>query len=131
MDKLKKLYNEISEVLTWYENPDEYPFGEDDFNRHIAEELYTVLVKVQRAIMDKPDNQPKEKKHYEIQYGYTQSNSERVNVIADEDELDTICAALIRYARRYIYDSPIACVAYPNGGASFRRSDGIVYCDCM
>lgn len=73
----------------------------------------------------------KERKHYEIQYGYTDYNSYRTNVVANKEELDIICAALVRYARNYLYDSPIACVAYPNGGASFRRSDGIVYCDCM
>lgn len=70
-------------------------------------------------------------KHYQIQYGLTDYDSEKVDVIATEEELKTICSALVRYARKYIYERPIACVAYPDGNASFRRSDGIVFCDCM
>lgn len=130
MDKLKKLYDEISKVLTWYENPSEYPFAEDDFNRNIAAELYTMLVSVQREILSKIEART-EREHYEIQYGWTDSDSYRVNVIANKYELDAICASLVRYARKYLYDGPIACVAYPNGGASFKRYDGFCYCDCM
>lgn len=48
--KNKELYDEICKVLTWYENPDEYPFGEELFNKHIAEEMYHVLVKVQNNL---------------------------------------------------------------------------------
>lgn len=131
MDKLKKLYDEISKVLIWYENPSEYPFAEDDFNRNIASELYTMLVSVQREILGKIEART-ERKHYEIQYGWTDSDSHRVNVIANEDEVKVVCAALERYARKYLYNNePIACVAYPNGGASFKRYDGFCYCDCI
>lgn len=42
----EELYDSICEVMTWYENPDEYPFGEDLFNKHIAEEMYKVLHRV-------------------------------------------------------------------------------------
>lgn len=70
-------------------------------------------------------------KHYQIQYGLTDSDSQRVDVIATEEELKIICAALVRYAVQYVYYRPIACVATPNGNASFRGSGGIVFCDCM
>ena len=46
----QELYDEICRVLTWWENPDEYPFGENDFNRHISEEMYSVLVRVQNEM---------------------------------------------------------------------------------
>ena len=46
-EKNKELYDKICQALTWYENPDEYPLGENDFNRHISEELYNRLVEVQ------------------------------------------------------------------------------------
>ena len=46
-EKDKELYDKICQALTWYENPDEYPLGENDFNRHISEELYNRLVEVQ------------------------------------------------------------------------------------
>lgn len=48
--KHRELYDDISRVLTWYENPDEYPFDEDSFNKHIAEEMYNVLVEVQNQM---------------------------------------------------------------------------------
>lgn len=44
--KKKELYDEICKVMTWYEHPEEYPFGEDDFNRNIAAEMYKTLLKV-------------------------------------------------------------------------------------
>lgn len=46
------LYDSICNVLTWYEHPEEYPFGEDDFNRHISEEMYNVLVRVQNEMFN-------------------------------------------------------------------------------
>ncbi len=49
---LEDLYNEVSRVLTWYENPEDYPFGDDEFNEHIAEEMYNVLVKVQNMMAE-------------------------------------------------------------------------------
>ena len=44
--KNQELYDEICRVMTWYEHPEEYPFGEDDFNRNISHEMYEVLLKV-------------------------------------------------------------------------------------
>lgn len=133
MDKLKKMYDEISKVLTWYENPGEYPFAEDDFNRNIAAELYTMLVLVQREILGKIESQDDtdEKKHYEIQCGLTDWDCTRVNVVATKSELDTICEAIVRYESKLNYKRPVACVAYPDGNASFRRYGGIIFCDCM
>ena len=46
----QELYDEICRVLTWYEHPDEYPFGEADFNRHISDQMYKVLVRVQNEL---------------------------------------------------------------------------------
>lgn len=48
----ENLYDLVCKVLTWYENPDEYPFGEDLFNKHIAEEMYNVLVRVQNELFN-------------------------------------------------------------------------------
>ena len=48
----QELYDAICQVLTCYENPDEYPFGEDLFNRHIAEDMYRVLVRVQNELFN-------------------------------------------------------------------------------
>lgn len=42
----QELYDEICRVMTWYEHPEEYPFGENDFDRHISKEMYEVLLKV-------------------------------------------------------------------------------------
>lgn len=46
----QELYDRICEVLTWYEHPEEYPFGEDLFNKHIASEMYDTLVRVQNEL---------------------------------------------------------------------------------
>lgn len=51
-EKKRELYDDVCRVLTWWENPDEYPCGEDDFNRHISNEMYDVLVKVQNSMCD-------------------------------------------------------------------------------
>ena len=51
-EKKRELYDDVCRVLTWWENPDEYPCGEDDFNRHISNEMYEVLVKVQNSMCD-------------------------------------------------------------------------------
>ena len=48
----ENLYDLVCEVLTWYENPDDYPLGEDLFNKHIAEEMYNVLVRVQNELFN-------------------------------------------------------------------------------
>ena len=45
-----ELYDDVCRVLTWYENPEEYPCGEDNFNKHISEEMYKVLVRVQNEL---------------------------------------------------------------------------------
>lgn len=52
MEDKRELYDEICKVLTWYEHPEEYPWGEDDFNRNISEEMYDVLVRVQNEMFD-------------------------------------------------------------------------------
>lgn len=49
-EELRKLYDDICLALTWYEHPEEYPFGMDDFNRHISKEFYNLLVKVQNKL---------------------------------------------------------------------------------
>ena len=46
----EELYDRVCEVLTWWEHPEEYPCGEDNFNRHISEEMYQVLVRVQNEL---------------------------------------------------------------------------------
>ena len=46
----EELYDQICRVLTWYEHPEEYPLGEDLFNKHIYEEMYNVLVRVQNKL---------------------------------------------------------------------------------
>lgn len=46
----QELYDEICRVLTWYEHPEEYPFEEESFNKHISEEMYSVLVRVQNEL---------------------------------------------------------------------------------
>ena len=43
------LYDTISQVLTWYEHPEEYPFGEEDFNRHISRRSVFALSRTVRA----------------------------------------------------------------------------------
>ena len=47
------LHDTISKVLTWYEHPEEYPFGDEDFNRSISEEMYKVLCRVQNEMFNK------------------------------------------------------------------------------
>lgn len=44
--KNQELYDEVCRVMTWYEHPEEYPLGDDDFNRNISNEMYEVLSKV-------------------------------------------------------------------------------------
>lgn len=49
----EELYDEICQVLSWYENPQEYPFKlyyDDDFLEFIAKDMYDVLVKAQKYI---------------------------------------------------------------------------------
>lgn len=50
--KHQEIYDEVCKVLTWYDHPEEYPFGEDLFNKHIAEEMYGVLVRVQNEVFE-------------------------------------------------------------------------------
>lgn len=71
-----------------------------------------------------------QKQHWQIQYGLTDNDSERVDVICSEDDLPIICAALTRYDEK-VRNRPIACTAYKGGGASFRRTPDYQYCDCM
>ena len=48
----QELYDEICRVLTWYDHPEDYPFEEDAFDKHIAAELYNVLVRVQNEMFN-------------------------------------------------------------------------------
>ena len=50
LSEQSNLYDTICKVLTWYEHPEEYPFGEEEFNRHISEEMYKVLCRVQNEM---------------------------------------------------------------------------------
>jgi len=46
----KELYDKICLAITWYEHPEEYPFGRANFNKHISEEFYKLLVEVQNKM---------------------------------------------------------------------------------
>lgn len=46
----KELYDEICRVLTWYEHPEDYPFGKKALKEDISELLYKTLVKVQNNL---------------------------------------------------------------------------------
>lgn len=48
----EELYDEICRVLTWYEHPSEYPFGEDSCKEDIADVMYDTLVKVQNELFN-------------------------------------------------------------------------------
>ena len=53
----QELYDQISKVLTWYENPKEYPLNDGirikmEFNKRIAKEMYDVLVRVQNEMFN-------------------------------------------------------------------------------
>ena len=50
MNENRELYDEICKVLTWYEHPEEYPFGLEDFDKHISEDMYDLLVRVQNEM---------------------------------------------------------------------------------
>ena len=67
--------------------------------------------------------------YWQIQYGLTDYDCKKADVICSEEELPIICGALVRYdeARR---KRPIACVARKGSGVSFREYD-YGYCDCM
>lgn len=47
---MDKLHDEICKVLTWYEHPDEYPFGEKALKKDITEIMYNLLVKIDNQI---------------------------------------------------------------------------------
>ena len=42
----EEMYDEICKVLTWYEHPEEYPFGKEECEKEINEMMYGLLVKV-------------------------------------------------------------------------------------
>ena len=67
--------------------------------------------------------------YWQIQYGLSDIDCKRVDVICSEKELPTICGALVRYDRT-IRKRPIACVAKKGSGVSFRDFD-YQCCDCM
>ena len=47
----EELYDSVCEVLTWYEHPEESPYNEsENFHKDMAEEMYCVLVNVQRYL---------------------------------------------------------------------------------
>lgn len=48
----RDLYDSICKTLTWYEHPEEYPFGEDALKEDITELMYDLLVKVQNEILE-------------------------------------------------------------------------------
>lgn len=72
------------------------------------------------------------REHWQIQYGCSNYDSNRVDVICNEEELPIICAALVRYDEKE-RDRPIACVAKKGNGVSFSRYEDFdyQYCDCM
>lgn len=49
----KELHDEICKVLTWYEHPEEYPFGEDALKEDITKMFYDLLVKADRELSNK------------------------------------------------------------------------------
>ena len=67
--------------------------------------------------------------YWQIQYGLTDSDCNRVDVICSEEELPTICGALVRYDEA-IRKRPIACVARKGSGVTANDWD-YMYCDCM
>jgi hypothetical protein len=69
------------------------------------------------------------REHWQIQYGLTNYDCERVDVICSEEELPIICGALVRYDERQRC-RPIACVAKKGRGVSCNDFD-YLYCDCM
>lgn len=70
-----------------------------------------------------------ELKEWTIQYGLGDHDCERVKVICKEEDLRTICMALVRYDEKR-RGRPIACCAYL-GEASFWNYPDYQYCDCM
>ena len=75
------------------------------------------------------DKKNSEKKEWTIQYGLTDCDCKRVKVICKEEDLEIICAALVRYDEKR-RQRPIACCAYL-GEASFRNYPDYGYCDYM
>ena len=73
-----------------------------------------------------------EKKHWQIQYGLTDYDCKKVDVICNKEELPIICGALVRYDEKR-RNRPIACVAKKGSGVSFSRYEDFdyQYCDCM
>ena len=69
------------------------------------------------------------REHWQIQYGYTNYDCNRVDVICNEEELPIVCAALVRYDE-YKRSGNIACVAKKGDGVNFSNFD-YCYCDCM
>ena len=45
---MRELYDEVCEVLTWYEHPEESPLDEND----VVAEMYDILVKVQNKLAE-------------------------------------------------------------------------------
>ena len=43
-------HNEISRLLTYYEHPEEYPWESDNPIRDIAEDMYNLLVRIDRDL---------------------------------------------------------------------------------
>lgn len=69
------------------------------------------------------------REYWQIQYGLSDYDCERINVICSEEELPIICGALVRYDES-VRRRPIACVAKKGSGVNCNEWD-FMYCDCM
>lgn len=67
--------------------------------------------------------------HWQIQYGLSDDDCKKVDVICTEAELAAVCWSLERYDA-YRRGRPVACVAKRGCGVSFRNFD-YMCCDCM
>ena len=99
-----------------------------NFNRSLYESIMKDVTKIVKKNLN--ENSSLEREHWQIQYGPTDYDCEKVDVICNEEELEIICAALTRYDEK-IRRRPIACVAQKGGNASFRQQSDYLYCDCM
>lgn len=70
------------------------------------------------------------REYWQIQYGLTNYDCERIDVICSDEELPIICGALVRYDEM-VRNRPIACVAKKGNGVSFSGDYDYLYCDCM
>ena len=45
----KDIFERLSNLVNWYENPDDYPFEVELLDKQLVEEMYNTLVKVQNT----------------------------------------------------------------------------------